>query len=160
MIGVLKNTMKGDGVTQYLPSSVEEMMEKLALLYGELSAGNTTVLPQIVALLGKFHQKGEISYNDYECFCEQLDTTPQMIDVMDDAKKCDGVTQYLPSSDKEMKEKLALLCGELTAGNNTVLPQIVSLIGKLHQKGEISYDDYKSVCEQLVYALNDNHHYK
>ena len=70
------------------------------------------------------------------------------------------VTQYLLSSVKEMKEKLALLSGELTAGNNTVLPQIVSLIGKLYLKGEILYNDYKSVCEQLVYALNDNCHYK
>ena len=60
MIRVLKDAKKGDGdtqylpssteekgagVTQYLPSSPEEMMEKLALLCGELSAGNTTVLP-------------------------------------------------------------------------------------------------------------------
>ena len=77
MIGVLKDTMKGAGVTQYLPSTPEEMLDKLALLCGELSAGNTTVLPQIVSLLGRFHQKGEISYNDYKCYCEQLGTCPE-----------------------------------------------------------------------------------
>ena len=68
MIGVLKDTMKGAGVTQYLPSTPEEMLDKLALLCGELSAGNTTTLPQIVSLLGRFHQKGEFSYSDYKCY--------------------------------------------------------------------------------------------
>ena len=68
---------KGAGVTQYLTSSPEEIMEKLALLCGELSAGNSTVLPQIVALLGKLHQEDEISYKAYKCFCEQLGTCPE-----------------------------------------------------------------------------------
>ena len=77
MIGVLEETKKGAGVTQYLPSSVDEMMDKLTLLSGELSAGNTAVLPQIVALLGRLHQKQQISYNDYKLFCEQLGTCPQ-----------------------------------------------------------------------------------
>ena len=72
MIGVLKETKKG--VTQYLPSSSEEMSDKLSLLIGELSAGNTAVLPQIVAFLGRLHQKQQISDNDYKCFCEQLGT--------------------------------------------------------------------------------------
>ena len=74
MIEVLKDTKKGAGVTQYLPSNPEEMLEKLAFLTGELSAGNTAVLSQIVALLGRLHQKGEISYKDYKSFCEQLGT--------------------------------------------------------------------------------------
>ena len=76
---------------------------------------------------------------------------------LNETKKGDGVIHYLPSTVKEMKEKLALLCGELVAGNSTVLPLIASLIGKLHEKGDISYHDYKSVCEQLVTALADNH---
>ena len=77
MMEVLKDTKKGAGVTQYLPSSSEEMLEKLELLTGELSAGNSAVLPQIVALLGRLDQKGEISYKHYKCFCEQLGTCPK-----------------------------------------------------------------------------------
>ena len=77
MIGVLKETKKGAAVTQYLSSSPDEMLEKLSLLTGELSAGNTAVLPQIVALLGRLHQKQQISYNDYKSFFEQLGTCPQ-----------------------------------------------------------------------------------
>ena len=73
MMEVLKDTKKGAGVTQYLPSSSEEMLEKLKLLTGELSAGNTAVLPQIVTLLGRLHEKDEMSYKDYKSFCEQLD---------------------------------------------------------------------------------------
>ena len=73
IVGVLKDTMKGAGVTQYLPSSVDEMLEKLSLLSGELSAGNIAVLPQIIALLGRLNKRGEISYKDYKSFCEQLD---------------------------------------------------------------------------------------
>ena len=58
MVGVMKDTIKkGSGVTQYLPSCPEEMLDKLALLYGELSAGNRTVIPQIVAFVGKLHHK-------------------------------------------------------------------------------------------------------
>ena len=68
---------KGSGVTQYLPSCPEKMLDKLALLYGELSAGNSAVIPQIVAFLGKLHQKCEISYKDYKYFCEQTGTCPQ-----------------------------------------------------------------------------------
>ena len=73
MVAVLKDTKKGAGVTQYVPSSVDEMMDKLALLCGEMSAGNTAVLPQIVALLGRLHKRGEIPYKDYKRFCGQLD---------------------------------------------------------------------------------------
>ena len=76
MVAVLKDTKKGAGVTQYVPSSVDEMLDKLALLCGEMSAGNTAVLPQIVALLRRLHQKQQISYNDYKGFCEQLGTCP------------------------------------------------------------------------------------
>ena len=71
---MFRETKKGAAVTQYLPSSPEEMFDKVALLCGELSAGNTALLPQIVALLGRLHQKGENSYKDFECFCEQLGT--------------------------------------------------------------------------------------
>ena len=77
MVAVLKDTKKGAGVTQYLPSSIEGLMEKLPLLLGELDAGNTTVLPQIVALFGKLFKKHQISYKDYKSFCEQLGTCPQ-----------------------------------------------------------------------------------
>ena len=77
MMKVMKDTKTGAGVTQYLPSSLDEMMDKLALLCGELSAGNTAVLPQIVELLDRLHQKQQISYNDYKCFCEQLGTCPK-----------------------------------------------------------------------------------
>ena len=38
MIGVLKGTKSGAGVTQYLPSCPDKMMEQLALLTGELPA--------------------------------------------------------------------------------------------------------------------------
>lgn len=43
-------------------------------------------------------------------------------------------------------EKLALLMlmGELTAGNISVLPQIVVLLSKLHKKNQISYKDYNT----------------
>ena len=77
MIGVLKETKEGTGVTQYLPSSPEEMTEKLALLTGKLSAGNTAVLPQIVVLFTRLHQKSEISYTDYKGLFEQLGTCPK-----------------------------------------------------------------------------------
>jgi hypothetical protein len=77
IFAVLKDTKKGAGVTQYLPSSIEGLMEKLPLLLGELDAGNTTVLPQIVALFGKLFKKHQISYKDYKSFCEQLGTCPQ-----------------------------------------------------------------------------------
>ena len=62
---------KGSGLTQYLPGSLPEMMEKLELLMGEFSAGNTTVLTQIIAALTWLHNK------DYKKFCEQLGTCPQ-----------------------------------------------------------------------------------
>ena len=88
MIEVLKDTKKGAGVTQYLPSSPEEVLEKIALLTGELSAGNIAVLPQIVALLGRLHQKGEISYNDYKCFCEQLGTCPKILIIVNNSVCC------------------------------------------------------------------------
>ena len=76
MIETLKETKSGAGVTQYLPSSSEEMLEKLAILIGEFSSGNSTVLPQIVALLGRLHQKREISYRDYKSFCNIIGTCP------------------------------------------------------------------------------------
>ena len=50
-----ETTKKGAGVTKYLPSSLEEMMEKLELLMGELSAGSTAVLPHIVGLLTRLY---------------------------------------------------------------------------------------------------------
>ena len=78
MVDVVKDTDKtGSGVTQYLPSSLHEMMDKLGLLYGELVAGNRTVIPQIVSLIGKLHQKGQISYKDYKYFCEQTGSCAQ-----------------------------------------------------------------------------------
>ena len=44
MIGVLKEpTKKGARVSHYVSSSFEEMIEKLELLMGELSVGNTAV---------------------------------------------------------------------------------------------------------------------
>ena len=70
MIGVMKETKSGAEIRQYLPSSPEKMMEKLALLTGELSAGNTAVLPQIVAMLARLYQKSPISYKDYKSFFE------------------------------------------------------------------------------------------
>ena len=78
MVDVVKDIDKtGSGVTQYLPSSLHEMMDKLGLLYGELVAGNRTVIPQIVSLVGKLHQKGQISYKDYKYFCEQTGSCAQ-----------------------------------------------------------------------------------
>ena len=78
MVDVMKDTVKtGSGVTQYLPSCPHEMMDKLGLLYGELSAGNSAVIPQIVELVGKLHQKGQLSYKDYKYFCEQTGSCAQ-----------------------------------------------------------------------------------
>ena len=62
MIGVLKETKKDAWVTQFLLSSFDAIMEKFELLTGEWSARNTAVLPQIVALLGRLHEKGKISW--------------------------------------------------------------------------------------------------
>ena len=55
MIGVLKETMKGARVTQFLPRSSDEMLEKLELPMGELFAGHTAVFSQIMALLTRWH---------------------------------------------------------------------------------------------------------
>ena len=78
MVDVMKDTAKtGSGVRDYLPSCPHEMMDKLGLLYGELVAGNRTVIPQINALIGKLHQKGQLSYKDYKYFCEQTGSCAQ-----------------------------------------------------------------------------------
>ena len=78
LIQIYKDIDKtGSGVTDYLPSCPHEMMDKLGLLYGELTAGNRAVIPQIVALLGKLHQKGQLSYKDYKYFCEQTGSCAQ-----------------------------------------------------------------------------------
>ena len=55
LIEILKSlpTKTGAGVTQYLPGTVHGLIEKLTVLIGEYSAGNTTVLPQIEAALRK-----------------------------------------------------------------------------------------------------------
>ena len=78
LIEILKSlpTKTGAGVTQYLPGTVHGLIEKLTVLIGEYSAGNTTVLPQIEAVLRKLHQKQEICYKDYKSFCEELGTCP------------------------------------------------------------------------------------
>ena len=64
----LKEVKKGDGLTLNLSMRNKEMIEKLAFLCGEFSAGNAYALPQIVELIGEFYQKGVISYNDFGCF--------------------------------------------------------------------------------------------
>ena len=89
MIRVLKESRKkGSEVTQYLPSSFVGMMEKLELLMGELSAGNTAVLPQMVALLGRLRLKGEISYKDYNGFANNWYMSALQIMIVDNCVAC------------------------------------------------------------------------
>ena len=77
-------------------------------------------------------------------------TYTEMIRVLKESrKKGSEVTQYLPSSFVGMMEKLELLMGELSAVKTAVLLQIVALLTRLHQKNQISYQDYKRFCGQL-----------
>ena len=52
------------------------MFEKIDGLLDELLAGNTAVLDQIIALLGKMCQKRQISYRDYKACCNKLERCP------------------------------------------------------------------------------------
>lgn len=57
---------------QHLPRSSEEMIEKFMLLTGKLMAGNTMIIPQIVAFLTKLYKEKKISCKDYKSLCKKL----------------------------------------------------------------------------------------
>ena len=125
---------------------IEKLNNELAYILYRLKDSDLTSLPDI---LQQLEREKLISKEVKEKLLEKPYTFLQMVDVVKDTDKTgSGVTQYLPSSLPEMWEKLDLLYGELKAGNSAVIPQIVSLVGKLHQKGQLSYKDYKSFCEQ------------
>ena len=125
---------------------IEKLNNELAYILYRLKGSDLTSLPNI---LQQLEREKLISKEVKERLQEKPYTFPQMVDVMKDTVKTgSGVTQYLPSSPYEMMDKLGLLYGELMAGNRAVIPQIVALVGKLHQKGQLSYKDYKYFCEQ------------
>ena len=125
---------------------IEKLNNELAYILYRLKGSDLTSLPDI---LQQLEQEGLISKEVKEKLLEKPYTFLQMVDVVKDTDKTgSGVTQYLPSCPEEILDKLALLYGELSAGNSTVIPQIVALVGKLHQKGQLSYKDYKYFCEQ------------
>ena len=125
---------------------IEKLNNELAYILYRLKDSDLTSLPDI---LQQLEREKLISKEVKEKLLEKPYTFLQMVDVVKDTDKTgSGVTQYLPSSLHEMWEKLELLYGELKAGNRAVIPQIVALVGKLHQKGQLSYKDYKYFCEQ------------
>ena len=63
-------------VVHYLPSSLNEMMDKLKVLVGEYTAGNTTVLEQIMTILKRLYQTEEISFVDYKMACKDFGCSP------------------------------------------------------------------------------------
>ena len=125
---------------------IEKLNDELSYILYRLKDSDLTSLPDILQQL----EREKLSSREVkEKLQEKPYTFPQMVDVMKDTVKTgSGVTQYLPSCPHEMMDKLGLLYGELTAGNRTVIPQIVALLGRLHQKGQLSYKDYKYFREQ------------
>ena len=136
---------------------IEKLNSELGYILYRLKGSDLASLPDI---LQQLEREKLISKEVKEKLLEKPYTFPQMVDVMKDTVKTgSGVTQYLPScphemmdklpsSVDEMMDKLAWLYGTLKAGNRGVIPEIVALVGKLHQKGQLSYKDYKSFCEQ------------
>ena len=59
-----KDSVSGAGI-EFLPSSVDGLFEKLALLSGEYKAGNTTTRNELVAVLDELHRRDEISEQVY-----------------------------------------------------------------------------------------------
>ena len=76
IIGLLKDPTTGSGL--YLPGSPKEMIDKLALLIGEFTAGNTTVKEQIKVLLEKMWETDILMYQDYKTLCEKLGICPRV----------------------------------------------------------------------------------
>ena len=78
IIGLLKEPKIGRGVMQYLPGSPNEMIDKLALLIGEFTAGNTTVKEQIKVLLEEMWERDILLYHEYKELCEKLGICPRV----------------------------------------------------------------------------------
>ena len=78
IIGLLKEPKIGRGVIQFLPGSPNEMIDKLALLIGEYTSGNTTVKEQIKALLEKMFETDILMYHEYKALCEKLGICPRV----------------------------------------------------------------------------------
>ena len=77
IINILKEEKVGAGiVTQYLPSSLNELLEKLKVLVGEHISGNSSVRDQIAAILKQLYQMEEITIKEYKDTCNNFGCHP------------------------------------------------------------------------------------